>query len=236
MNRHKWLFVAIVFGFVHLAVILTASAEEEFYWKNTYPRGVGTIPPEHACDAGKVEDASLCYTPCKSGYHGKGMKKLKAIKDAVKGLKSDLVESHKGAALVDDLHKAWKALPYKEQLEIKVAIRGLKTTGSIAKGVIDDQMSPIDLLRDAAQIVSIIDEAGLMSVIAAFMYPVYGVDYGKFYIQGSSGFRGAARMRWSDVTGRLVQAQPETLVAMAAGRIQSMARVSRSVGPLFSLL
>src|ERR1700675_228072 len=72
MTRHKWLFVAIVFGLVQMAVISMASAEEDFYWKNSYPRGVGTIPPNHACEAGKEDDAGLCYTPCKAGYHGVG--------------------------------------------------------------------------------------------------------------------------------------------------------------------
>lgn len=45
---------------------------ENFYWKNSYGRGVGKIPTSHACTNGKEEDAGLCYKPCKAGYHGVG--------------------------------------------------------------------------------------------------------------------------------------------------------------------
>jgi hypothetical protein len=42
----------------------------DFCWKNSYGRGVGTIPT--ACLSGKQYDAGLCYNPCNSGYRGAG--------------------------------------------------------------------------------------------------------------------------------------------------------------------
>ncbi len=48
-----------------------AHEEEEFYWKNSYPRGAGT-PVKLVCPSGYVNDASLCYPPCRSGYDGAG--------------------------------------------------------------------------------------------------------------------------------------------------------------------
>ena len=58
--------------------------------------------------------------------------------------------------------------------EIKGAIKIVKT----AKSVANDQVNPIDLLRDAADIASIVDPTpGLLSLVAAYCYPVYGVSY-----------------------------------------------------------
>lgn len=345
MTQIRWLVVAILFGLVQVAMISTASAEEDFYWKNSYPRGVGTIPPDHACDRGKDEDAGLCYTPCKTGYHGVGpvcwqdkasygrgagtippcrdgkekqaglcyrpckagyhgkgpvcwhdgaasygrgagtplksvcgsgkeadaglcypvckagydgigpvcwgetpkgyvdcaagfakdkktcaeitagqvvavamlvgtvvpgvaeaktalqaakakktvdqIKKIKELEEklnptiltklkaSIKNLKQNLIDNHKGAALLDTVHQAWKALPAAEQQAIKVSIKGAKTSASITSSVMDEQLDPIDLLRDAVSAIAIVDQTGVMSVAAAFMYPVYGVDYGK---------------------------------------------------------
>jgi hypothetical protein len=101
------------------------------------------------------------------------------IDKAKKLIKENLVSNNKGGQFVDELHKAFKELPYKDQLGIKVGVRSFKTTGSVGAGLAGDQTSPIDLLRDLAEICSIVDETGVMSVVAAFMYPVYGVDYGK---------------------------------------------------------
>lgn len=39
---------------------------QEFCWKDTYFRGVGTIPTE--CGEGKVKIGLLCYSECPSGY------------------------------------------------------------------------------------------------------------------------------------------------------------------------
>jgi hypothetical protein len=48
-----------------------ASADSEYYWKDSYGRGVGTIPPG-SCPAGKEGDAGLCYVSCRPGYRGVG--------------------------------------------------------------------------------------------------------------------------------------------------------------------
>ena len=48
----------------------TGPAEAQFCWKNTYSRGVGTIP--NSCGAGREYDAGLCYAKCRQGYNGSG--------------------------------------------------------------------------------------------------------------------------------------------------------------------
>src|SRR5262245_42868365 len=45
-------------------------AHAEFCWRDSYGRGVGTIPD--ACPSGKENDAGLCYPVCNSGYRGVG--------------------------------------------------------------------------------------------------------------------------------------------------------------------
>ncbi len=44
--------------------------EDVFCWKETYGRGVGTIPK--ICPDGMENQAGLCYTLCKDGYQGVG--------------------------------------------------------------------------------------------------------------------------------------------------------------------
>ncbi|WP_425420440.1 discoidin domain-containing protein [Phaeodactylibacter xiamenensis] len=44
--------------------------KDDFCWKETYGRGVGTIPK--ICPNGMENDAGLCYTLCKEGYYGVG--------------------------------------------------------------------------------------------------------------------------------------------------------------------
>jgi hypothetical protein len=44
--------------------------EDVFCWKETYGRGVGTIPT--ICPDGMENQAGLCYTLCKDGYYGVG--------------------------------------------------------------------------------------------------------------------------------------------------------------------
>jgi hypothetical protein len=47
----------------------TASAQTpEFCWKDSYGRGVGTIPP--SCNSDRVKQTGMCYTPCRDGYEG----------------------------------------------------------------------------------------------------------------------------------------------------------------------
>ncbi len=47
-----------------------AFADNEFCWKDSYGRGVGTIPT--GCDSGKENDTGLCYSKCNAGYIGVG--------------------------------------------------------------------------------------------------------------------------------------------------------------------
>lgn len=48
----------------------TSSSEEGFCWKDTYGRGVGTIPTD--CGAGQQKSGLLCYPSCAAGYTGVG--------------------------------------------------------------------------------------------------------------------------------------------------------------------
>lgn len=41
-----------------------------FYWKDSYGRGVGTVPNQ--CGSNQDYDAGLCYSKCKAGYYGVG--------------------------------------------------------------------------------------------------------------------------------------------------------------------
>lgn len=336
MTKCKWLSAAILIGLFQIALIPTASAGEDFYWKNSYTRGVGTIPPSHACGSGKEEDAGLCYAPCKSGYHGIGpvcwqnsesyprgagtipslsgckdgkekdaglcytpckagyhgkgpvcwhdgsasygrgagtalqsvcesgkesdaglcytqckadyngigpvcwgktpagyvdcgagfakdkktcaettasqvaavamfigttaapeakaawaakkaatgadeLPKIEKVFEALKTLlpkfEGVFEKLKKGATnagdLISDLKTVWKELPEADKLKLKLAVQTAKAAHSVA----NDQVNPIDLLRDAASIASIIDPSGLLSVASAYMYPVYGVEY-----------------------------------------------------------
>ncbi|QJR15385.1 hypothetical protein [Usitatibacter palustris] len=45
---------------------LSFNAAAEFCWKETEPRGAGTIPT--GCGSGKENNAGLCYSGCPSGY------------------------------------------------------------------------------------------------------------------------------------------------------------------------
>lgn len=46
-------------------------AADDFCWKNTYPRGAGTVPKSD-CPPGQENDAGLCYPVCKQYYKGVG--------------------------------------------------------------------------------------------------------------------------------------------------------------------
>lgn len=60
--------VASVFG---AAVDVFGSYQGgKFCWKDTYGRGVGTIPKK--CNSGEVNRAGLCYPKCRNGYHDSG--------------------------------------------------------------------------------------------------------------------------------------------------------------------
>lgn len=59
--------------------------EDEFCWRETYGRGVGTIPT--ICLNGLQMDAGLCYTFCRTGYYGIGPVCYK--KDVPAGFRDD---------------------------------------------------------------------------------------------------------------------------------------------------
>ena len=51
-------------------IVSMAYAADEFCWKDSYGRGVGTIPT--GCTGGKNNQAGLCYDNCKAGYSAVG--------------------------------------------------------------------------------------------------------------------------------------------------------------------
>jgi hypothetical protein len=78
---------------VQMLTMSTASAREEFYWKQSYGRGAGTIP-ELKCPDGKEGISGLCYEPCKDGTKSQGTH----CEDKGKGNKKDYDRFGKGTA------------------------------------------------------------------------------------------------------------------------------------------
>jgi len=70
-----------------------AAVESDFYFKNSYGRGVGTIPVLE-CPDGKEGIAGLCYEPCKDGTKAEGTH----CEDKGKGNKKDYERFGKGTA------------------------------------------------------------------------------------------------------------------------------------------
>ena len=70
-----------------------AQQGSEFYFKNSYGRGVGTIP-RLDCPADKEGVASLCYEPCKDGTKAEGTH----CEDKGKGNKKDYERFGRGTA------------------------------------------------------------------------------------------------------------------------------------------
>lgn len=66
------IFTRLALCLLSLCMVSFANAQStaEFCWKDSYGRGVGTIPT--ACNAGQTYDAGLCYDNCRSGYTGVG--------------------------------------------------------------------------------------------------------------------------------------------------------------------
>ena len=58
----QFLFATMTF----FMTISTVQASIDFCWKDSYGRGVGTIPS--TCTAGLKKEGMLCYEPCKAGY------------------------------------------------------------------------------------------------------------------------------------------------------------------------
>jgi hypothetical protein len=70
----KWMFGLVALVCAQLLFPSHASAEgerAEFYWRDSYGRGVGVIPKLDCVD-GKEKDGGLCYNECKKGFKGEG--------------------------------------------------------------------------------------------------------------------------------------------------------------------
>jgi len=76
-----------------LLTISTASANEDFYWKQSYGRGAGVIP-DLTCPGDKEGVSGLCYEPCKDGTKSQGTH----CEDKGKGNKKDYDRFGKGTA------------------------------------------------------------------------------------------------------------------------------------------
>ncbi len=61
---------SLVFAVYAMLFLSPSYAADEFCWKDSYGRGVGTIPA--GCTSGKSNQAGLCYDDCKSGYSAVG--------------------------------------------------------------------------------------------------------------------------------------------------------------------
>lgn len=67
-------------GLLALALLVTSGSvfgAEDYYWKGSYGRGVGLIPPME-CPAGKNLVGALCYDNCRSGYAVSGLQCVQA--------------------------------------------------------------------------------------------------------------------------------------------------------------
>jgi hypothetical protein len=63
--RAVFLTATLLLSAFHLAL-----AEDDYCYKGSYGRGVGTIPT--SCDSAKRNESGLCYPACPSGYGGAG--------------------------------------------------------------------------------------------------------------------------------------------------------------------
>src|SRR5271154_7178200 len=70
MSKHGALKLWLIACVQLFAASNAFAGQEDFYWKASYGRGIGTVP-KGVCGA-QEEDAGLCYAPCKAGYHGVG--------------------------------------------------------------------------------------------------------------------------------------------------------------------
>jgi hypothetical protein len=89
----KYLLCLVSLMLCQLLTISTASAGEEFYWKQSYGRGAGTIP-DLTCPGDKEGVSGLCYEPCKDGTKSQGTH----CEDKGKGNKKDYDRFGKGTA------------------------------------------------------------------------------------------------------------------------------------------
>ncbi|NBQ54961.1 MAG: hypothetical protein EBU49_15470, partial [Proteobacteria bacterium] len=66
----KFLFSYFFVSLLTVVSVTSSYAADDFCWKDSYGRGVGTIPT--ACDGGKEYQAGLCYNQCPAGMYGVG--------------------------------------------------------------------------------------------------------------------------------------------------------------------
>ena len=59
--------LATIFMAMLMFTSLVSAEGSDFYWKDSYGRGVGTIPVLR-CEQGTDKIGALCYEPCKAGY------------------------------------------------------------------------------------------------------------------------------------------------------------------------
>ncbi len=63
-------YLAVFIAAVALVVAVGSNAADDFCWKDSYGRGVGTIPTD--CTGGKENQAGLCYNKCPAGMNPVG--------------------------------------------------------------------------------------------------------------------------------------------------------------------
>ena len=65
-NYLRWLRQISIAVFTFFITASSVNASIDFCWKDSYGRGVGTIP--NTCASGLQKEGALCYEPCKTGY------------------------------------------------------------------------------------------------------------------------------------------------------------------------
>lgn len=68
LDKLRYIVLVSVLSFA--AVSHATVTSDQFCWRDSYGRGVGTIPT--SCTAGKTYDTGLCYESCRAGYTGVG--------------------------------------------------------------------------------------------------------------------------------------------------------------------
>ena len=94
-SRFQIFIASICLTVLNIALTSNATAQviSDFYWSNSYGRGVGTIP-DLTCPSDKEGIAGLCYEPCKDGTKAEGTH----CEDKGKGNKKDYERFGKGTA------------------------------------------------------------------------------------------------------------------------------------------
>lgn len=61
----------VLLGLLLTQLSSNAFSVEDFYWRDSYGRGVGTVPAL-ICEGNTEQDGGLCYPKCRDGYKGSG--------------------------------------------------------------------------------------------------------------------------------------------------------------------